>query len=73
MTSGRSTTSSTWSTSPPVPRCSVRSRSDDEHRVLLRVPRSSGEALSRSLGDLQRVRSARKLDPVRIQVDPLTI
>jgi primosomal protein N' (replication factor Y) len=46
---------------------------DDEHRVLLRVPRSSGEALSRSLGDLQRVRSARKLDPVRIQVDPLTI
>jgi primosomal protein N' (replication factor Y) len=46
---------------------------DDEHRVLLRVPRASGEALSRSLGDLQRVRSARKLDPVRIQVDPLTI
>ena len=48
-------------------------QADDEHRVLLRVPRSSGEALSRSLGDLQRVRSARKLDPVRIQVDPLTI
>jgi len=46
---------------------------DDEHRVLLRVPWSSGEALSRSLGDLQRVRSARKLDPVRIQVDPLSI
>ena len=45
----------------------------DEHRVLLRVPWSSGEALSRALGDLQRVRSARKLDPVRIQVDPLTI
>lgn len=46
---------------------------DAEHRVLLRVPRASGEALSRSLGDLQRIRSARKLDPVRIQVDPLTI
>jgi primosomal protein N' (replication factor Y) len=46
---------------------------DDEHRVVLRVPRIRGEALSRSLGDLQRVRSARKLDPVRIQVDPLTI
>ena len=45
----------------------------DEHRVLLRVPRSSGEHLSGALGDLQRVRSARKLDPVRIQVDPLTI
>ena len=46
---------------------------DDEHRVLLRVPRSNGADLSGALGDLQRVRSARKLDPVRIQVDPLTI
>ena len=46
---------------------------DDEHRVLLRVPWSSGADLSGALGDLQRVRSARKLDPVRIQVDPLTI
>jgi primosomal protein N' (replication factor Y) len=46
---------------------------DDEHRVLLRVPWSRGGALSQALGDLQRVRSARKLDPVRIQVDPLTI
>ena len=46
---------------------------DDEHRVLLRVPSSRGGALSLALGDLQRLRSARKLDPVRIQVDPLTI
>jgi primosomal protein N' (replication factor Y) len=46
---------------------------NDEHRVLLRVPRGQGAALSGALGDLQRVRSARKLDPVRIQVDPLTI
>ena len=46
---------------------------DDEHRVLLRVPWSRGPALSEALGDLQRLRSARKLDPVRIQVDPLTI
>jgi primosomal protein N' (replication factor Y) len=46
---------------------------DDEHRVLLRVPAPAGEALSRSLGELQRVRSARKLDPVRVQVDPLSI
>lgn len=45
----------------------------DEHRVLLRVPWSEGPALSGALGELQRVRSARKLDPVRIQVDPLTI
>jgi primosomal protein N' (replication factor Y) len=48
-------------------------RAEEEHRVLLRVPRSSGERLSGALGDLQRVRSARKLDPVRIQVDPLTV
>lgn len=46
---------------------------DDEHRVLLRVPWSRGTSLSLALGDLQRLRSARKLDPVRIQVDPLTI
>ena len=74
VTSGRSTTSSTSSTSPPARRCSgpvpVGTTST---RVLLRVPWSSGAALSRALGDLQRVRSARKLDPVRIQVDPLTI
>ena len=30
-------------------------------------------ALSRALGEVQRVRSARKLDPVRIQVDPVTL
>jgi primosomal protein N' (replication factor Y) len=46
---------------------------DDEQRVLLRVPGTAGAELSRALGDLQRLRSARKLDPVRIQVDPLTI
>ncbi len=44
---------------------------DTEHRILLRVPASQGPALSEALGDLQRIRSARKLDPVRIQVDPL--
>ena len=30
-------------------------------------------ALSRALGEVQRVRSARKLDAVRIQVDPVTL
>jgi primosomal protein N' (replication factor Y) len=45
----------------------------DEHRVVLRVPRVHGGNLSQALGDLQRVRSARKLDAVRIQVDPLSI
>lgn len=39
-------------------------------RVVLRVPRNAGPALSAALGELQRLRSARKLDPVRIQVDP---
>ncbi len=46
---------------------------DDEQRLVLRVPWTRGEALSDALGDLQRLRSARKLDPVRIQVDPLAI
>ena len=46
---------------------------DGEWRAVLRVPRSQGVGLSRALGELQRLRSARKLDPVRIQVDPLTL
>ena len=45
----------------------------EEHRVVIRVPASRGADLSAALGDLQRVRSARKLDPVRIQVDPPSI
>jgi primosomal protein N' (replication factor Y) (superfamily II helicase) len=44
-----------------------------ESRVVVRVPRVSAGALSRALGEVQRVRSARKLDPVRIQVDPVTL
>ena len=36
-------------------------------------PAAQGAALSRALGDLQRLRSSRKLDAVRIQVDPPTI
>ena len=46
---------------------------DGDSRVVVRVPRAHGAALSRALGEVQRVRSARKLDPVRIQVDPITI
>ncbi len=45
----------------------------DQSRVVLRVPRASGPALSRSLGEVQRVRSARKLDAVRIHVDPVDL
>jgi primosomal protein N' (replication factor Y) (superfamily II helicase) len=46
---------------------------DDGSRVVVRVPRAHGPALSRALGEVQRVRSARKLDAVRIQVDPVTL
>ena len=44
-----------------------------EWRAVLRAPRSQGVALSRALGELQRLRSARKLEAVRIQVDPMTL
>ncbi len=43
---------------------------DGESRVVVRVPRAQGAELSLALGELQRIRSARKLDAVRIQVDP---
>lgn len=46
---------------------------DDDVRAVLRVPRHLGPALSEALGELQRVRSARRLDPVRVQVDPATL
>lgn len=54
----------------PVP---VAEGPDAESRVVVRVPRAQGIALSSALGELQRVRSARKLDAVRIQVDPPTL
>jgi primosomal protein N' (replication factor Y) (superfamily II helicase) len=43
---------------------------DQEVRLVLRVPRHLGAALSDALGELQRVRSARKLQAVRVQMDP---
>ncbi len=46
---------------------------DGQSRVVVRVPRAHGLSLSRALGEVQRVRSARKLDPVRIQVDPMSL
>ena len=45
----------------------------DEVRAVVRVPRRLGAELSRSLGEVQRVRSARKLDAVRVQVDPFSL
>lgn len=46
---------------------------DDEEQLVLRTPRSHGAELARSLGELQRVRSSRKLDAVRIRVDPISL
>ena len=40
-------------------------------RAVLRVPRALGAQLSRALVELQGVRAARKLPPVRVQVDPV--
>jgi len=45
----------------------------EESRVVIRVPRVQGPLLSKALGDLQRLRSSRKLDAVRIQVDPTSL
>jgi primosomal protein N' (replication factor Y) len=42
-------------------------------RVVVRVPRRWGAELSRSLVEMQGVRSARKLPAVRVQVDPYTL
>ncbi|MDN5893506.1 MAG: primosome assembly protein PriA, partial [Nocardioides sp.] len=45
----------------------------EEIRALVRAPRGQGAELSAALGELQRLRSSRKLDPVRVQVDPSEI
>ncbi len=42
----------------------------DEERLVLRTPRAHGPDLSRALADLQRIRSSRKLDAVRVRIDP---
>ena len=41
-----------------------------EQRLVVRVPRTEAAALSAALVELQRLRAARRLEPVRIQVDP---
>ena len=40
---------------------------------MLRVPRRFGPALSEALRDVSGVRAARKLPPVRVQVDPWSL
>jgi primosomal protein N' (replication factor Y) len=42
-------------------------------RAVVRVPRAGGSALSATLAQMQAGRSARKLAPVRVQVDPVTL
>jgi primosomal protein N' (replication factor Y) len=42
-------------------------------RVVVRVPRAHGTALSRALVEMQGVRDARKLPAVRVQVDPIAL
>jgi primosomal protein N' (replication factor Y) len=51
----------------PVPHTGA---GEGEWRAVLRVPRAQGVGLSRALGEMQRLRSARKLEAVRVQVDP---
>nr|WP_245672532.1 primosomal protein N' [Aldersonia kunmingensis] len=47
---------------------------DNADRLLLRVPKSAGLTLSRSLAAAQAARSARKADPpVRVQIDPIDL
>ena len=46
---------------------------DDGVRLVLRVPRAAGPALSRALVEMQGVRDAKKLPAVRLQVDPVAL
>jgi primosomal protein N' (replication factor Y) len=61
----------------PVPVSAPARATDDRDepavRAVLRVPRGAGPALSRALVELQGVRDARKLPPVRVQVDPVAL
>jgi primosomal protein N' (replication factor Y) len=42
-------------------------------RAVVRVPRAAGAALSRTLVEMQGVRSAKKQPAVRVQVDPVAL
>jgi primosomal protein N' (replication factor Y) len=43
---------------------------EDLARIVLRTPRERGAGLSQALQNVQAARSARKLPPVRVEVDP---
>lgn len=51
----------------------ARPGEDPQLRLVLRVPRSAGPALTRALHDLQSQRSARKLPHIRVEVDPIAL
>jgi primosomal protein N' (replication factor Y) len=51
----------------PVP---SRAGEPDAERLVLRVPRRDGPALAAALKDVQATRSAAKLPPLRVRVDP---
>jgi primosomal protein N' (replication factor Y) len=57
----------------PAPARATDDRDEPAVRAVLRVPRGAGPALSRALVELQGVRDARKLPPVRVQVDPVAL
>ncbi|MCW2807373.1 MAG: hypothetical protein JWQ93_1328 [Marmoricola sp.] len=54
----------------PVERQPGSALDEETVRYVVRVPRSSGPALSAALGELQAQRSTRKLPHVRVEVDP---
>lgn len=56
---------------PTGPGSAAAADDAEPHRVVLRVPRSSGAELSRALVELNGIRSARKLPTLRVQVDPV--
>jgi primosomal protein N' (replication factor Y) len=58
---------------PDGPRCSARCRRPTGSRGRGPGPARHGRRAVPALGELQRLRSARKLDAVRIQVDPPTL
>ena len=56
----------------PVPQLQGQ-QGEPEVRAVVRVPRAAGAALSRTLVQMQGVRDAKKLGPVRVQVDPVAL
>jgi primosomal protein N' (replication factor Y) len=58
----------------PDPGATPRTAVEEERmRLVVRVPRRAGPALSRALREMQGVRSTRKLSTLRVQVDPYSL